>query len=185
MLIRSSHNKRVQKKKSKTGGKYLTCHKGDPNYSVVGGQKSDRIDRPEAPVPLRSELYAEAFRRIQDEEGIEPDQDLLFYKTSDLAKNDFSIEDYIKTAAPPISSEVQFFLKNIEGKTISLKVDRTDTIEQVKAKIHLLPNFKDFRPEDMILTYGDKTMLDDTILDQYDIDEGRTADFHYRIGSER
>jgi ubiquitin C len=129
-----------------------------------------------------AETIAQALARMQDKEGIAPDQQRLFYGGKQLEEH-LSIEHYMKTAAPPMaappmSAEIQFFVKNLEGKTITLKAKTTDTVAQVKAQLHASQGIK---PEDQILTHGGKTMEEGLTLADYDIGEGRSLDLRLRL----
>jgi len=68
-------------------------------------------------------------------------------------------------------SAMQIFVKTTTGKTITLDVEPSDSIENVKAKIHDAEGI----PLDMRLISGAKELaLDSATLSDYDIQEGST-----------
>jgi ubiquitin C len=130
-----------------------------------------------------SETVGQALARMRDKEGLGPDEERLFFNGVEL-ENHFSIEHYMKTAAPPMaappqSAEIQIFVKSITGKTMTLKTKSTDTVAQVKAQ---LQTSEGIAPDDQILTYGGKTLDQPGLtLADYDIGEGRSLDLRIRI----
>ncbi|VDN56925.1 unnamed protein product [Dracunculus medinensis] len=60
--------------------------------------------------------------KIQDKEGIPPDQQTL---------SDYNIQK----ESTLLRGGMQIFVKTLTGKTITLEVEASDTIENVKAKI--------------------------------------------------
>jgi ubiquitin C len=129
-----------------------------------------------------TETIAQTRARLQDKEGIAPDQQRLFYDGVQL-EDHLTIEHYMKTApppmaAPPMSAEIQFFVKGLKGETIKLKAKTTDTVAQVKAQLHASQGIK---PEDQVLTYGGKSMEMGLTLADYDIGEGSTVDFRDKV----
>ena len=71
--------------------------------------------------------------------------------------------------AEPGNTGEQILIKNLKGKTITLDIEKSDTIEEVKKKIQS----KEQIPHDQqVLTYKGKNMDDDKSIDDYDIKKG-------------
>lgn len=130
----------------------------------------------------RSETVPQALARLKVKERIDSDQQPLNFAGNQL-QNDFAIEDYMKTAVPPLMTEplgeIQFFVKGLQGETIKLKAKTTDTVAQVKAQIHASTGIQ---PEEQILKYRGKTLESPGLtLADYDIEEGRTVDLRRKV----
>ena len=120
--------------------------------------------------------------KIQEKQGIPTDQQRITFKTLDLhdsrilsdynIQNESSLNLELRPAGSSTGEEMEIFVKTLTGKTITIKVKSSNTVETLKEKIQ---SSQGMPPNRQKLIFGARELKDGTTLSEYSLSNWSTV----------